>query len=171
MTDALDHQVRKTLRRRRRSRLFPIAVIVFAACATACAYLWVNHGAQIRTAVFASSQTTDPTTASGEPSVRRADFDTFERQTTDSLRSATENLEAQKADLKTLSDQVTDLVAKVDASRNAAATAPASPPIAQPVVPPRPARIAQRKNPEAPKSAGRVSVGGAPLPIAPPSDR
>ena len=30
MTDALDHQVRKTLRRRRRSRLFPIAVIVFA---------------------------------------------------------------------------------------------------------------------------------------------
>jgi hypothetical protein len=108
VTNELDHQVRMALRRQRRSRLFPIAVIVFAACATACAYLWVNHGAQIRTAVFASSQTTDPTTASGEPFVRRADFDTFERQTTDSLRSSTENLEAQKADLKTLSDQVTD---------------------------------------------------------------
>jgi hypothetical protein len=77
VTDALDHQVRKALRRRRRSRLFPIAVIVFTVCATACAYLWVNHGAQIRTAVFASPQTTDPTTASGEPSVSRSDLDTF----------------------------------------------------------------------------------------------
>jgi len=171
VTDELDHQVRKALRRRRRSRLFPIAVIVFAVCATACAYLWVNYGTQTRTAVFATPQAIDPMTARGEPSVRRADFDAFERQTTDSLRSATENLEAQRADLKTLSDQVTDLAAKVDALRNAAATAPASPPIAQPVVPPRPARIAQRKKSQAPKSDGRVSVGGAPLPIAPPSAR
>jgi cytoskeletal protein RodZ len=171
VTDELDDQVRKALRSRRRSRLFPIAVIVFAVCATACAYLWVNYGTQIRIAVFATPQATDPTTARSEPSVGRADFDTFERQTTDSLRSASENLEAQKAALKTLSDQVTDLVAKVDALRNAAATAPASPPIAQTVVPPRPATIVQRKKPQAPKSAGRVSVGGAPLPIAPPSDR
>lgn len=47
MTDELDHQIRMALRRRRQSSLFPIAIIVFAICATACAYLWVNYGAQI----------------------------------------------------------------------------------------------------------------------------
>ncbi len=192
MTDELDHQVRMALRRRRRSRFFPIAVIVFAVCTTACAYLWVNYGAEIRTAVIASPQAPKPATASGEKSssVGRADFDIFERQTTDSFRSAFENLEAQKGDLKTLSDQVTDLAAKVDALRNSAATAPTPspnagtvvpprtaataptpPPIAQPVVPTPPASIAQRKKPQASKSVGRVSVGGAPLPIAPQSDR
>jgi hypothetical protein len=172
VTNELDHQVRMALRRQRRSRLFPIAVIVFAVCATACAYRWVNHSAQIRTAVFfAKPQTSDPTAASGEPSVSRTDFDSFERQTADSLRSTAENLEAQKADLKTLSDQVADLAAKVDALRNAVATAPVLPPTAQAVVPPRPATIVQRKQPQAPKPPSRVSVGGAPLPIAPPSDR
>jgi hypothetical protein len=160
------------LRRQRRSRLFPIAVIVFAVCATACAYLWVNHSAQIRTAVFfAKPQTSDPTAASGEPSVSRTDFDSFERQTADSLRSTAENLEAQEADLKTLSDQVADLAAKIDALRNAVATAPVLSPTAQAVVPPRPATTVQRKQPQAPKPASRASVGGAPLPIAPPSDR
>jgi hypothetical protein len=173
MTDELDRQVRTALRRRRRSRMFPIAIIVFAA--GACAYLWINHGAQIRTAIFATPQATGPTSASGEQSVSRADFATFQRQTADALQSAVENLEAQKVDLRKLSDQMTDLVTKVDALRNAEATAPISPPVknsisAQPV-PPRPAALAQGKKPQAPRSAGSISVGGAPLPIAPPSDR
>jgi hypothetical protein len=172
VTDELDHQVRTALRRRRRSRFFPIAAIVLAICGTACAYLWVNYGAQIRTEVFATPQPTGPMAASSEQAVSRTDFDAFERQTTDSLRSAAENLEAQKTDLKTLSDQVTDLVAKVDALRNAAATAPTPPPIqnsvsGQPVVPPRPATIAQR----APRPKRPISVRGAPLPLAPPTDR
>jgi hypothetical protein len=176
MTDELDRQVRTALRRRRRSRMFPIALIVFAICAGASAYLWINHGNQIRIAIFATPQATGPTAASGEQSVSRGDFATFQRQTADALQSAVENLEAQKADLKKLSDQMTDLVAKVDALRNAEATAPVSPPVkntisAQPVVPPRPAAIAQGKKPQAPRSTGSISVGGAPLPITPPSDR
>jgi hypothetical protein len=176
VTDELDHQVRTALRRRRRSRIFPIAVIVFAICASASAYLWINHGNQIRTALFATPQATGSTAASGEQSVSRADFATFQRQTADALQSAFANLEAQKADLKKLSDQVTDAVAKVDALRNAEATAPISPPVknsisGQPVVPPRPAALAQGKKPQAPRSTGSISVGGAPLALAPPSDR
>jgi hypothetical protein len=176
MTDELDRQVRTALRRRRRSRMFPIALIVFAICAGTTAYLWINHGNQVRTANFATPQATGPAAASGEQSVSRADFATFQRQTADSLQSATENLEAQKVDLKKLSDQMTDLVAKVDALRNAEATAPISPPVknsisAQPVVPPRPAALAQGRKPQAPRSTGSISVGGAPLPITPPSDR
>jgi hypothetical protein len=156
--------------------MFPIAIIVFAICASASAYLWMNYGNQIRTAIFATPQATGPAAASGEQSVSRADFATLQRQTTDSLQSAVENLEAQKADLKKLSDQMTDSVAKVDALRNAEATAPISPPVknsisAQPVVPPRPPALAQSKKPQAPRSTGSISVGGAPLPIAPPSDR
>ncbi len=173
MTDELDQQVRKALQRRRRSRVAPIALIVFAIGASACAYLWVNYGDQVRTAVFAiPSATGSPVAASGEQPVSRADFDSFERQTANSIHSATENLEAQKADLEKLSGQVADLIAKVDALRNAIATAPASQPIQNsisvppPVGQPRPAAIAQRKKPQAPK-AGSISVGGAPLPPAP----
>jgi len=44
VTDELDHQVRMALRRRRRSPLFSIAIIVFAVCATAVAYLWISYG-------------------------------------------------------------------------------------------------------------------------------
>jgi hypothetical protein len=175
MTDELDHQVRTAMRRQRRSRIFPIAFIMFVICACACGYLWVNHGNELRTALFATPQATAPTAASSEQPVSRADLDSYERQTTDSLRSATENLEAQKADLKKLSDQMTKLVAKVDALRNAEATAPASQPIktlisGQAVMLPQRVAIAQRKK-QAPKSTGPISVGGAPLPIAPPSDR
>jgi hypothetical protein len=174
--DELDQQVRTAFRRRQRSRISPIAIIVFAICAGASAYPWINHGDQIRTAIFATPQATGWAAASGEQSVSRADFATFQRQTADSLQPATENLEAQKVDLKKLSDQMTDLVAKVDALRNAEATAPISPPVknsisAQPVVPPRPAALAQGRKPQAPRSTGSISVGGAPLPITPPSDR
>jgi hypothetical protein len=172
VTDELDQQVRNALQRRRRSRVTPIALIVFAVGASACAYLWVNYGDQVRTAVFAIPPATGSTVAaSGERPVSRADFDSFERLTTGSIQSATENLEAQKADLEKLSGQVADLVAKVDALRNAVATAPAPPPIrnsisAPPVGQPRPAATAQHK-PQAPPKAGPISVGGAPLPPAP----
>jgi hypothetical protein len=167
VTDELDHQIRLALRRRRRSPIVPIALVVFA-ISVACACLWANYGDELRT-VFAMPPAIGLAEASGEQPVSRADFDTFQRQTTDSLQSTAENLEAQKADLKRLSDQVADLGAKVDALRSAPATAPASPPIrnsipAQPVIPPRSAAIAQRRKPQVPKPTGPISVGGAPLP-------
>jgi hypothetical protein len=168
----LDQQVRKALQRPRRSRIFPIALIIFAIAASACAYLWGNYGEQLRTAAFTTSAVRGSEAAtSAERPVSRADFDTFDRETAVSFRSTAENLEAQKAELKRLSDQVADLVARVDALRNAVATVPASPPIqnsisAQPVGQPRQAAIAERNKPRAPKT-GPISVGGAPLPRAP----
>jgi uncharacterized coiled-coil protein SlyX len=168
VTDELDHQIRLALRRPRRAPIAPIALVVFAISASACAYLWVNYGDQVRT-VFATPPATGPTEAGGEQTVSRADFDAFQRQTTDSLQSAVENLKAQKADLKKLSDQVADLMAKVDALRSAPPIAPTPPPIrnsipAPPVVLPPPAAIAQRRKPHIPKPTGPISVGGAPLP-------
>jgi cytoskeletal protein RodZ len=172
VTDELDRQVRVALQRRRRSRIVPIALIVFAISASGCAYLWVTYGDQLRTAVFATPPATGSAVAtSGEQSVSRADFDTFERQTAGSFQSTVESLEAQKADLKKLSSLVADLAAKVDTLRNAAATTPASASIQnsispQPVASPGSA-VAPRKKPQGPKSPGPISVGGAPLPPAP----
>jgi hypothetical protein len=169
VTEELDHQARPVLHRRR-SRIVPVALIVFALSASACIYLWVTYGDQLGTAVFATPPGTGSAfDTSGKQPVGRAEFDTFVRQMADSLQSTAGNLEVQKADLKRLSDQVADLAAKVDVLRNAAA--PTSAPIqnsisAQPVVPPQSAATASRTKPQGPKSPGPTSVGGAPLPPA-----
>ena len=172
MTEALDLQVREALQRRQRSRIVPIALIVFAVGASACAYLWVNYGDQARTAVFAiPSATGSRVAASGEAPISRADFDAFERQTADTLQSITVHLDAQQADMKGLANQVAALSAKIEITRGATSSIPAQTPVA-PVAkpaPPRPPTIAKRRKPAAPpKSTGPISTGGAPLP---PPDR
>lgn len=114
--------------------------------------------------------TGSPVAASGEQPVSHADFDAFARPTTDTLQSMTEHLDAQQADLKKLADQVAALSAKVETMQSITSSIPAQTPIisaAIPVVPPRPATIAQRRKLPAPKFAGHISVGGAPLPPAP----
>lgn len=165
MTDELDDQVRMALQRRRRRPMVPIVVIMFGIIASACAYLWVNYGDQVRTAVFATSPATASKVASDQEPVSRPDFDAFERQTADSLQSAAENLEAQKADLKRLADEVAALSAKVDALQSATSSISAQTSVA-PAVPPRPATIVPRRKPPASKSTGPISVGGAPLPAS-----
>jgi hypothetical protein len=172
VTDELDQQVRDALQRRRRSRIVPIALILCAVGGSACAYLWVNFGDQIRTAVFGiPSATGSPVAASAEQPVSRADFEAFERLTLDALHSIIARLDAQQADLKRLADQVTGLSARVETAQGATSSIPAQTPVA-PVAtpaPPRPPTIAQRRKPAAPtKPTGPISTGGAPLP---PPDR
>jgi phage shock protein A len=173
VTEELDHQVRLALQRRRRSPIVPIAVVVFAVIASGAAYLWLNYGDQLRSGVFAAPPG-GPVIASGEGSVSRTDFETFKRQAAESLQSTIEGLDAQKADLNRLADQVAVLSAKVDALQSATSSMPAQTSVAPavtPFVPPRPATVAQRRRPPAPKPTGPISIGGAPLPPAPPSDR
>lgn len=169
MTDDIEHQLRQALRKRRRSSsrvAVAIAVAVFAVIAGASAYLWFDYRDQVRSMVFGAPPAAAPLVASGEESISRADFETLKRQTADSLQSAIEDLDAQKANLKNLSDQVSALVARVDALPTAApATAPVqtgaipAPPVVRPP-------LAQRRKPPAPKTSGPISIGGAPLPPA-----
>jgi hypothetical protein len=173
VTDELDHQVRLALQRRRRSPVVPIAVVMFAVIASGAAYLWLSYDDQVRSEVLAAPPG-GPVIASGEESVSRADFDTFKRQAAESLQSTIEGPDAQKADLKRLSDQVAALSANVDALQSATSSMPAQAPIvpaATSIVPSRPAVMAQHKRPSVPKPSGPISIGGAPLPPAPPSDR
>jgi hypothetical protein len=119
--------------------------------------------------VFGAPQAAAPFVASGEEPITRVDFETLKRQTAASLQSAIEDLDAQKADLKNLSDQVSALVAKVDALGS---TAPATAPVQTDAIPAPPAVqapsafVAQRRKPPAPKPSGPISMGGAPLPPA-----
>jgi phage shock protein A len=170
VTEELDRQVRLAMQRQRRSPVVPIVVVVFAVVASGAAYLWLNYGDQIRSGVSAPSPG-GPVIASGEESVSRAEFDTFKRQAAESLQSTVEGLDAQKADLKKLADQVAALSAKVDALQSGTSAIPAQTssvvPAATPVVPPRPATVAQRRKPPAPKPPGPISIGGAPLPPPP----
>jgi hypothetical protein len=170
VTDELDQQVRDALRRRRRSRIVPIALILCAVGGSACAYLWVNFGDQVRTAVFGIPPSAGSTVAAtAEQPVSRADFEAFERPTLDTLHSITARLDAQQADLKRLADQVAGLSAKVESVQAATSSISAQTqtpvaPIAAPV-PLRPPTVAQRRKPEAPTTpSGPISTGGAPLP-------
>jgi uncharacterized protein (DUF849 family) len=168
VTDELDQQVRDALQRRRRSRIVPIALIMCAVGGSACAYLWVNFGDQVRTAVFGIPPSTDSTVAERtEQAVSRADFEAFERPTLDTLHSITARLDAQQADLGRLAGQVAGLSARVETMQTTTSSLPAQTPVA-PVVapaPPRPPTVAQRRKPAAPTtSSGPISTGGAPLP-------
>jgi hypothetical protein len=168
VTDELDQQVRDALQRRRRSRIVPIVLILCAVGGSACAYLWVNFGDQVRTAVFGIPPATGSTVAaSAEQPVSRMDFEAFERPILDTLHSITARLDAQQADLKRLADQVAGLSAKLETVQAATSALPAQTavaPVAAPV-PLRPPTVAQRRKPEAPTTpSGPISTGGAPLP-------
>jgi hypothetical protein len=116
---------------------------------------------------------TTPATETAETRVTQADFDALEQRTARTLQAAIDNLDAQKADLKKLSDQVADLAAKIDAMQGPPTAALPHQSTQGVVVPPLPAApsrsraAAPRKKPVAPKPSGPISVGGAPLLSAP----
>ena len=133
-------------------------VVVIAA---GCFYLWLNYGGLLQAESGVGHQTAaliSPETVSLE------DFQSFQRQTADALQSAVQDRAAQKADFKSLSDQLSALTAKVDALQSATAQASQQPAVA----PAQPPIIASaRRKPSAPKTTGAISVGGAPLPASP----
>jgi hypothetical protein len=134
VTDELDQQVRDALQRRRRSRIVPIALIMCAVGGSACAYLWVNFGDQVRTAVFGIPPipTTESTVLTrAEQPVSRADFEAFEQSTLDILHSITARLDAQQADLRRLADQVAGLSARVETMQTTTSSLPAQTPVAR----------------------------------------
>jgi hypothetical protein len=175
VVDDFDNQIQldrqPLLPQRQGSSRFVTSVVVLAVIAVVCAYLWLNYGALFQRDSSAARRAALET--GGEETVMLKDFQSFQRQTEDSLQAATRDIAAQKADLKSLSDQVSALTAKIDALRAAAGTgslpAPTElrPGSEQPAA--RAPVIAARKKTSAPKTpGGSISVGGAPLPAAPP---
>jgi hypothetical protein len=179
VADDLDRQVRQALRRQKRSpAVVVISVILLVAIAAAGSFVWFDYNDLIQTALFAGQPAAAPIVASGEETVALKDFQSFQQQTAESLQSAAQDIAAQKADLKSLSDQVSALSAKIDAMQSApqptvSLSARVEPRTGsqQPAAPARASAIAARKKLPVPKTSGPISVGGAPLPPAAPADR
>jgi hypothetical protein len=156
---------------RRRSRVSGVVTFVaLVVIAGALAFVWFNYGDMVRSALF-PGMSAAPTVASGEDPVTQKDIESLKRQTAETLQSMTNDLDAQREELKSLSGQLSALTAKVDALQSPTAPAQTSAVPAQPVVPARPAVAAAPRKPPAPKPSGRISVGGAPLPPEPDRDR
>lgn len=157
---------------RRRQGSLAIGVIGFGIVACAAAYAWLNYGEQVRSTLFASpSPATAPAVVSSDRAVTRSDLDAVKEQMADSLKSVVEAQSRQNAGLTKLSNQVAALTARIDAMQTATSST-SSTPFQTPSVAATPAVSAQptvvsRKKPIAPKPAGPISVGGAPLSGAP----
>jgi uncharacterized coiled-coil protein SlyX len=170
MTDDLDRQVRQALRRRKRFPVVPISVVLLALIAAAGAYFWFNYHSLIREFPV----TATPVVDGGEETVTLRNFQSLERQIHDSLESTAQDIAAQKAELKRLSDQIAALSAKTDAMQSAPQpTGSLEPPPGsqEPAASPRASVVGTRKKLSAPKTSGPLSVGGAPLPLAPRADQ
>jgi hypothetical protein len=164
-------QLNQPLLSQRRSRASGVVTfIALVVVAAALAFLWFNYGDLVRSALF-PAMSAAPTLASGEEPVTRGDIEALKRQTAGTLQSMTNDLDAQREELKGLSGQLSALIAKVDALQSPTAPAQTNAIPAQSVVPARPAVAAAPRKPPAPKPSGRISVGGAPLPPGPDQDR
>jgi hypothetical protein len=164
----LDQPLVLSPRRSRVSRV--VTFVALAVIAGALAFLWFNYGDLVRSALF-PGMSAAPTVASGEDPVTQKDIESLKRQTAETLQSMTNDLDAQREELKSLSGQLSALIAKVDALQSPTAPAQTTAIPAQPVVPARSAVAAAPRKPPTPKPSGRISVGGAPLPLGPDQDR
>jgi uncharacterized coiled-coil protein SlyX len=180
VTDDLDRQVRQALRRRKRSpAVVVIAVVLLVAIVAAGGFLWFDYSDLIRSASFAGQPAGAPVVVSSVETVTLKDFQSFQQQTAESLQSAAQDIAAQKADLKNLSNQVSALSAKIDAMQSApqppvSLSAPVELPTGSPqsgAPAGRASAIGARRKLPVPKTSGPISIGGAPLPPAAPADR
>lgn len=132
-------------------------VAALAVIAGVSGLLWLNYDhlveASSHTGAVASSTASEDTAALKE-------LQAIQQQTSDTLLATRQLLEAQQAEVKRLSEQVSGLTAKIDQLQLRPAPPPPSPPA---VAATKPAP----KKPPAPKPAGAISVGGAPLPAQP----
>ncbi len=135
--------------------------------------LWMNYDRLIEASSTGSGSAPVAATTDAEPSPSLADFQAFQQQTTQNWQSTGQTVETQQAEIKRLSEQVAALTARIEQLQQPAILAPpprtTEPPRAP--FPPRAAAAptAPRKQPAtAPRPSSSISVGGAPLPGAPP---
>ncbi|HEX5231837.1 MAG TPA: hypothetical protein VFW56_06355 [Bradyrhizobium sp.] len=167
MADELDYEIyqdrKQVPRKRGRATRLLLIVAALSVIVAGSVYSWLNYGRLIQPASLAPSPVA-AAVAKTEETVALRDFQSFQQQTAQSLQSMDQGIAAQKAELTRLSDQLSALVAKIDALQTAAASEPT------PAVPARPGVAAPRRRQPAARPAGPagpISVGGAPLPTAP----
>jgi hypothetical protein len=167
VTDDLDHQVQQALKRPRKSSKAPLYLFMIAAAAGISGYIWLNYDSLAKLAV--AGRSSDKSVLEGNGAgVAQTDFENFKRETAASVQSTNDAIAAQEEELKGLSDRIKTLTAKIDALQTPPAIAPvpssAEPRQSAPAAPA--ASVAARKRVVG-RTAGPISVGGAPLPPPP----
>jgi uncharacterized coiled-coil protein SlyX len=155
----------------RRPRRWPLILFLLLALVLAGAgatYVWANKDGLLQLAGHEASESAQ--TSPGDKAML-TDLLATQQKTGDDLDALNKAVTDQQEQLKAMTDQIAALTAKVEALQTAAAPpappppAPVAPPNARAQVAPKPAK----KPPvHAARPAGPISVGGAPLNVAPP---
>jgi hypothetical protein len=180
----------------KRSRLMPAMVVSLSAFvaigAAAAAYAWPNFSstlpnldslAELFPRTTASAPIPDPVVTGALKDIQSAQQQhatalqehrailqqntAVLQQGTVTLESVKQSLAVQQTSLKGLSNQLSSLVARVDALQNAVTPLTTSS-ITVPRTPPKAIGASRKKAPQLPQPSGPVSVGGAPLSPVPP---
>ena len=173
MTDEIDEKWHGedrpvALQRRRRSPWIVAVLIGLAMAGAGGAFLWVNMDKLVR---LASRDASDSADSSSGDKAMLTDLLATQQKTTEDMDTLKAAVEDQQGQLKSITDQLAALSAKLDAMQ----TPPAPPPPPAPIAPTPPSaraqqlapKVAARKPPHAARPAGPISVGGAPLSTAP----
>jgi uncharacterized coiled-coil protein SlyX len=155
---------------RQRRRRWPLVLLflVLALVGVGGVYAWANIGTLVQS--FAS----EVPGGTGDTGDRAAlpDLLATQQKTNEDLETLSKAVAEQQEQLKTVLDQLAALASKVDALQHPAVPVQIPPPMAAPA--PSPAPIAQTAPkpkkppaPRAPKAAGPISTGGAPLTASP----
>ena len=158
--DKIEDLHRPVPERRRWGLIAIVAGLTLVGAASAWSWYAWDNGLPVLPS-FISSMTA-PGAAPAEPpdkTVGQKEFQLFRQQVSAVQQSLSELAVAQQAQIKSLSEQLAALTAKVDALQRPVAPAPAAAP-----VPPPPPPAAQ-KRPAAAKPPPGISTGGAPLPL------
>jgi hypothetical protein len=152
------------LRRRRRAPWIVALLVGLAMAGAGGAFLWMNMDKLVQ---FASRDASDSADASSGDKAMLTDLLATQQKTGEDLDTLKAAVEDQQAQLKSIVDQLAALTSKVDTLQ--APPAPPPPPVAAPptahahLAP----KAAAKKPPRAARPAGPISVGGAPLNMAP----
>ena len=156
-SDDVDYEVPPAPARRR--WVAPVVVVCLALVGAGSALAWHSWGGGWPSWPALPVGTAPADT---EKPVALKDFQALQQQTAAAAQSTAQQLAAQQAEIKRLSDQVAALTARIDTLQNTAASAQAAAPAPAPS--PAPPPPAARKRAAAPKQQPAISVGGAPLP-------
>ena len=145
----------------RRRALAIIAFIILALAGTGAGFAWHAYGGTMSTMPSLAFDKVKPVAENVVPPTA---IDDYRQKTAADLQSKSKLIEAQQAQIKTLTDTVAQLTGKIEAlERQAAELSQAQ--AAAPKVPPKP------KPKPKPQPAPAISTGGAPLPTAPEAKR
>jgi len=156
--DDVEYEAEEAPRRGRRW-ISIIVILALAATGSASAFLWRAYGNNFPT--FPSFGSTPPADA-GDKVIVQKDLQGFQQQITAQTQAATQLLGSQQAEIKRLSEQMTDLATKLDTLQRSVTSLHVTPPI--PIKPTPIPMPPVRKKPVVPKPAEEPAAEAPPSP-------